>query len=148
MRFAQAQEAEPQYITVYRGHLRKGPVRRMLANQSVQLSLRGEHFGEQPLCFVSARRVGALLLDQPRQHLLAIGTPGDELGKQRIVQRRELVAGKAVCVYPDARAAGQKERLDQASRRRKVTCWVFGGQPALDGVAMAANLLLPPGKRL
>src|SRR4051812_10022915 len=68
MRFAQAQEAEPQYITVYRGHLRKGPVRRMLANQSVQLSLRGEHFSEQPLCFVSARRVGALLLDQPRQH--------------------------------------------------------------------------------
>src|SRR6187549_3769576 len=44
---------------------------------------------------------------------------GDDLGDQRIVVRRYVVAGVDVTIYPDARAAWRVPELDRARRRHE-----------------------------
>ena len=69
---------------------------------------------------------------QPRQSLLTVRAPGDDLGDHRVEFRRHAVAGLDAGVDAQARSGGQAHQVDPARRRREGVLRVLGVEPHLD----------------
>src|SRR3712207_2004879 len=78
----------------------------------------------------------------PPDRGLAVSGVHDELGEERVVMRRDLVAGVEVRVHPDAGAAGRVVELDGPGLGQEVAPRVLGVDAELDRVPAGAGRTL------
>ena len=78
----------------------------------------------------------------PRDGLVPVTAPCDDLREKRVVVRRNLVALEAVRVEADSGAGRRKPAREHPGRRSEVRLRIFGVDAALDGVAVHPDLLL------
>ncbi len=90
---------------------------------------------------------------EPRQRLLAVGAPDDQLGDHRVVVRRDRIAFSHAGIQPHVGAleAGSRRRaedVEAAGGRQEVGVGILGAQARLDGVAVDAQVALRERQRL
>ena len=78
---------------------------------------------------------------QPRQRLVAIAPPGDQLRDHRVELGGDLVALGDARVHPQPGAGRQPQQLHPPRRGREVERRVLGVQARLDRVAVAGGRL-------
>src|SRR6266480_790271 len=78
----------------------------------------------------------------------SIRSPHDELGDERVVERRDGPARVAVRVDARARPAGRLVDVEPAGRGREVAVRVLGVDPALDRVPAQDEVILADRERL
>src|SRR5215469_16563540 len=66
----------------------------------------------------------------------------NDLGHQRVIERRNLSAGINVSVDPNSFAGWPDRGANRTRSRTKVIDWILGIDPALDGTAVPANFTL------
>src|SRR5436190_23473971 len=71
---------------------------------------------------------------------LARLSPCEELGEQRIVEQRDIVARLDPAVPPDPRPARHTQILEDAGRRQEIVERIFRGDAALDRVTARMQL--------
>src|SRR5215212_9416109 len=76
------------------------------------------------------------------------GAPDDQLAEERIVERRDLVAGEQVRVHPDPWTAGREVALDDAGRGAELALGILSVDPELDRVAADDDVGLAVSQRL
>ena len=82
------------------------------------------------------------------QSLVAIGSPGDHLGQQRVVGGPDLGARQESRVDPHVRAARLRQAQDRAAGGQEARHRILGVHPRLDGVAGRGEVGLRERQRL